>query len=59
MATHFSVLAGKDPMDRGNWWASVHGVTKSQTRLSIKKIVDLQFNISFGCTAKWFSYTHA
>ena len=43
MATHFSVLAWKDPMDRGNWQASVHGVAKSQTRLNIKKIVDLQF----------------
>ena len=21
-------------MDRGDWWATVHGVTKSQTRLS-------------------------
>ena len=24
----------KNPMDRGVWWATVHGVTKSQTRLS-------------------------
>ena len=24
----------KCPMDRGAWWATVHGVTKSQTRLS-------------------------
>ena len=24
-------------MDRGAWWATVHGVTKSQTRLSNKK----------------------
>ena len=23
-----------NPMDRGAWWATVHGVTKSQTRLS-------------------------
>ena len=22
------------PMDRGTWWATVHGVTKSRTRLS-------------------------
>ena len=22
-----------NPMDRGAWWASVHGVTKSQTQL--------------------------
>ena len=24
----------QNPMDRGAWWATVHGVTKSQTRLS-------------------------
>ena len=24
----------KSPMDRGVWWATVHGVTKSWTRLS-------------------------
>ena len=29
---HYSCL--KNPMDRGTWRATVHGVTKSQTRLS-------------------------
>ena len=24
----------ENPMDRGAWWASVHGVAKSRTRLS-------------------------
>ena len=24
----------ENPMDRGGWWATVHGVAKSQTRLS-------------------------
>ena len=24
----------ESPMDRGAWWAAVHGITKSQTRLS-------------------------
>ena len=33
MATHPSILAWKIPMDRGAWWATVYGVTKSQTRL--------------------------
>ena len=28
MATHSSILAWKIPMDRGAWWAIVHGVTK-------------------------------
>ena len=31
MATHPSILAWENPMDRGAWWASVHGVAKSQT----------------------------
>ena len=31
MATHCSILAWRIPMDRGDWWATVHGVTKSQT----------------------------
>ena len=30
MATHSSVLAWRIPMDRGAWWATVHGVAKSQ-----------------------------
>ena len=34
MATHSSILAWRIPMDRGAWWATVHRVTKSQTRLS-------------------------
>ena len=31
MTTHWSILAWRIPMDRGAWWATVHGVTKSQT----------------------------
>ena len=34
IATHSSTLAWKNPMDGGAWWATVHGVTKSPTRLS-------------------------
>ena len=34
MATHFGILAWRIPMDRGAWRAIVHGVSKSQTRLS-------------------------
>ena len=30
MATHSSILAWIIPMGRGAWWATVHGVTKSQ-----------------------------
>ena len=28
MATHSSILAWRIPMDRGAWWATVHGVPK-------------------------------
>ena len=31
MANHSSILAWRIPMDRGTWWATVHGVAKSQT----------------------------
>ena len=34
MTTHFSILAWRIPMDRGAWWATVHGVAKSWTQLS-------------------------
>ena len=36
MATYSSILAWRIPMDRGAWWATVQGVTKSWTRLSDK-----------------------
>ena len=32
-ATHSSILAWRISMDRGAWWAAVHGVAKSRTRL--------------------------
>ena len=34
MASHSSILAWKNPIDRGAWEATVHGLTKSRTRLS-------------------------
>ena len=34
MATCSSILAWRNPKDRGAWWAIVHGVVKSQTGLS-------------------------
>ena len=33
MATHSSILAWRISTDRGAWWATVHGVAKSQTWL--------------------------
>ena len=34
IATHTNILAWRIPVDRGTWWAIVHGVAKSWTRLS-------------------------
>ena len=34
MAAHSSILAGKNPMDRGAWWAAVYGTAKSWARLN-------------------------
>ena len=31
IATHSSILTWRIPMDRGAWWTTVPGVTKSQT----------------------------
>ena len=44
MAPHSSTLAWKNPMDGGTWWAAVHGVAKSRTRLS-----DFTFTVSLSC----------
>ena len=44
MAPHSSTLAWKIPMDGGAWWAAVHGIAKSRTRLS-----DFTFTFSLSC----------
>ena len=51
MAPHSSTLAWKIPLGGGAWWAAVHGVAKSWTRLN-----DFTFlfpynekDIFFGC----------
>ena len=31
MATHSSILAWEILMDRGVWWATIHGVSKNRT----------------------------
>ena len=37
MATHSNILGWRIPVDRGAWWATVHGVAESRTRLSYLK----------------------
>ena len=34
MATHSSILVWEVPRTEGAWWATVHGVAKSQTRVN-------------------------
>ena len=34
VATYSGILAWRIPMNRGGWWATVHGISKSQTCLS-------------------------
>ena len=31
LATHFSILAWNNSMDRRTWWVTIQGVTESQT----------------------------
>ena len=42
MATHSSILAWRIPMDRGAWWATVHGVAESWTRWTALRFYDLK-----------------
>ena len=37
MASHSSILAWKNPMDRGAWQVAVHGIAKSRTQLSMQR----------------------
>ena len=46
MATHCSILAWKkNSMDRGDWEATVHGVTKRQTWLSMHTTTLIQASL--------------
>ena len=38
--THSSILGLGNPMDRGAWWATVHGVSESWTHLVTKQLSD-------------------
>ena len=44
--TPFQYSCLENPMGRGAWWAAVHGVAKSQTRLSD---VTFTFHFSLSC----------
>ena len=61
MATCSSILPWKNPMDRGAWWATVHGVAKNQTRLSRKHTYTRWFCVCLseklpGCFPQWLHH---
>ena len=47
METHSSILAWKIPMDRGDWWATVHRVAKSRTWLTLLSTHTLYYHFYF------------
>ena len=51
MATHSSILSWRIPMDRGAWWATVHGVTKRWTWLTKHRHHNLYYITS--CQSFW------
>ena len=51
MTTHSSILAWRIPVDRGAWWATVHGVAESQTQLQFRLA---QFSsVAQSCPTLW------
>ena len=57
MATHSSILAWKNPMDGGAWWATVLGVAKSRTGLSMHTSEKLMRKLKDTCQG-WHPNTH-
>ena len=51
MATPLQYSCLENPMDRGAWWATVHGVTKSRTQLT-----DFTFTFSHFQSKIWHNY---
>ena len=56
MATHSSILAWRIPVDRGAWWATVHGVAKSQTRLKQFSMQKFPLHYWFFVFSLFFSF---
>ena len=43
----------ENPMDRGAWWATVHGVAKSQTRLSDLTLLHFIRRMGVSCRGRF------
>ena len=50
----------ENPMDRGAWWATFHGVAKSQTQLSehTQWSMPVSFYFVCVCVCVWLQYIH-
>ena len=58
MANHSSILAWENPMDRGAWWATVHGGCKESDTTEHARMIVLHCCVSFHCTTVWISYIY-
>ena len=57
MAIHSSIFAMGNPIDRGGWWAPVHGVAKSQTQLSMHiRIPPPMLTLIQALSSPWFLF---
>ena len=59
MATHTSIPAGRNPRDRGAWWATVHGVAQSRTQLSDHSTTTHIYSLTHIYKEKLHKTTHA
>ena len=53
MATHSNIIAWRIPMDRGAWWATVHGVTQE---LDTTEHTSMHAAAGGAKTSNWFPY---
>ena len=55
MATHSSILAWENLMDRGAWWATVHGVARVGHNFATKSPPPLVEDFAFQCRGYWLN----
>ena len=48
MATHSSILVWRIPMDRGAWWATVHGVEKEPDTTEVIQYAHMLITVTWG-----------
>ena len=53
IVTHSNILAWRIPMDRGAWWATVHGVKKSWTQLKRLSLHVPDYTRRMGMSTYW------